>query len=175
MINLFSKKSVYLYYRAPSATRTRDLLLRRTWAAPSGPGCAQVGGHAKVSVSDRGFPRLAASSATQRARGLQIRRGPYRCPIPFGSVRDLRLVFSVCPDESGRSEAWLPLEHRAKVRLGLVPSALACSPWSVDCDEQRSRLAAPEPFDALHHLRYGHLLGHAPSIAAPSAAGRPGG
>jgi hypothetical protein len=241
-----------------------------------------------------------------RTPNLLIRRCPYRRPIPFGSVRDLGLLFFGCPDEFGRSEGsssvwlpvWLPPEHRAKVRLGLVSdddkvgplgwllrsnvsvlfghpylgplvahrfavsldttchadrarrlnpdgqvpaiaqlrsggrytfdddsalggnvmpfcpgvgwpvpplvagvvsgqerieglapealpiparhgrarevvqadyagvvqllgdagreSALACSPWPIDCDEQRSRLAAPELFDALHHIRYGH-------------------
>src|SRR5690242_3614569 len=37
---------------APTATRTRDLLLRRTWATTLGPVRTQVSGHAEVSASD---------------------------------------------------------------------------------------------------------------------------
>jgi len=37
---------------APTTTRTRDLLLRRTWAVVPGPVYTQVSGHAEVSASD---------------------------------------------------------------------------------------------------------------------------
>jgi hypothetical protein len=50
-----------------------------------GPVRAQVSGHVRVSASDRQYPRLAASSGTQRARGWWVylalldQDAPQRC------------------------------------------------------------------------------------------------
>jgi hypothetical protein len=52
----------------------------------------QVSGHAELSVSDCHYPWLSASSGTQRARDLLIRRYPRGRPDPFRSVRDLDRV-----------------------------------------------------------------------------------
>jgi hypothetical protein len=40
-------------------------------------------------MSDCQYPWLSASSGTQRARDLQIRRFLYLHPVPFRTVRDL--------------------------------------------------------------------------------------
>jgi hypothetical protein len=64
------------------------------------------------SASDCQYPWLSASSGTQRARDLQIRRCPYRRPVPFGSIRGLGCVLARCPggsaESQGRSSVWLP-------------------------------------------------------------------
>jgi hypothetical protein len=65
-------------------------------------------------VSDCHYPWLSASSGTQRARDLLIRRFLYRHPDPFRSVRGLGLVNARCPGESGAvedcSSPWLPAD-----------------------------------------------------------------
>ena len=79
-----------------------------------GPAPAQVSWHVQVSASDCQYPRLAASSGTQRARDLLVRKFLSGVRPPFRSVRDLGLVSSGCPGGSGAPEGcsspWLPAD-----------------------------------------------------------------
>jgi len=54
---------------APTATRTRDLLLRRSWARAPRPVFPQVSVADGLSAGDREIPRVTGRSGTQRARG----------------------------------------------------------------------------------------------------------
>jgi hypothetical protein len=115
-------------HATPPAIRTRDLLLRRTWAVVPRPVHTQVSGHAELSASDCHYPWLSASSGTQRARDLLIRR--YLCghPDPSSSARDLGRVPARCSRQSGEPEcrpsaslpAWLPAAHDTGHRDALV-------------------------------------------------------
>ena len=111
-LHCFVQSWPFLWVGAPSAIRTRDLLLRRTWAVVPRPVYTQVSGHAEVSASDCHYPWLSASSGTQRARDLLIRRFQCGRPEPFRSVRDLGRFTVHCSLESGfprsRPSGWLP-------------------------------------------------------------------
>jgi hypothetical protein len=70
-----------------------------------------------------------------RTPNLLIRRCPYWRPVPFGTVRDLRLVFFGCSAEYGASEgcssvwlpAWLP-SAASELRITRVFSCVARRP-----------------------------------------------
>ena len=128
---------------APTATRTRDLLLRRSSRASPLPMMLQLSGQTDLSVSDCHAPPLLPSSGTQRARrtgwpigGTTSMRTTGACQVGTSSAGSQRCLRS-CMHASGCAPLLLYVllygldtytSRRSGNRLPVVVRAVAV-PW----------------------------------------------